>query len=1080
MGKSSKKKRRRERERLLRLQHIGITGTPSSSLQPDDGPLLVTTARVEVHHTTPASASADDSHHKLHPPVEKQQKERAPSKPAPSKGGTFGSAASRTRTLPTVSFVFPKRNGQSKAESYQFGKEPKKERHSSTSAQQDTDILHSNRATVKTNQSIDDILFPKARATQLQLELNGTRDDETNGGIKKESAPKVVSMKRSLSDGALKKDPSHQSSVNGNRSSHDAVVPLQHDDDDNVHSHRSPYFSGISVEEAVLDKVGLRPRSNSTDGELKLPQRGLCDERKVLETYQWRNDICKVPPKGFNNLGNTCFLNSTLQCLAYCPPFCQSIMAMPQGDTAVSVSEPIVGSKNKFKNKKDKGGNQGKKITLMLGSLFRQVHGTGDTVHSSSHGSFGGNRTISPRSIVQAVPSLGACSSRNGYKFRPGRQEDAHEFLVHLLDAMNGGELRDAGINAHKSGWRDRLPVPRLDETTFIHRIFGGYLRSQVRCTACGYRSNTYDPFLDLSLEISRKSCHSIESAFQEFTRKETLDTENRWKCSGCKKRVCATKQLTVFRPPLSLCIQLKRFSYGGSFVGFGGRMGGTKISKPIAFPANLKLPLSDGRSCGYSLTGIVIHVGGSASSGHYTAYVKKPGTNGEDKWYHMDDSFVQAVTENDVLRQRDAYVLMYCRKEVKLEFPTPPLRGYMTAEEAKELSRSRARVRADSLTDTLAVVCLASTSETETTPKESSADASTSSSSSRSAESSEQDVTTNPFSGDRARSESSSRAAETDKEPPTAMKNMLIGPLPKNGVKLDPRVQPSSTSSASESSDSDGSGDGETVGAESNKGEKSTKNSSQNATSPTKSESSSSSEEESSSSSEDSSSNSEESDSAGSDDDSDSGGKPTPTSKSAQSSGSSKPVKHAVTRITVDRGEGGKVEVMMGPRYKTKKSWRPKTTEGQKDEGYDLLGNLRVGKWDDDDEYIGKDNGNRKLESLQARTKIAKQMQRVEQDRKRKMFLDRHDALLDQGKVSDNSCWKFLFNFLTNMSYPFSFITTRQAKKVKQNKVHLVQAQTTPNNNVFQRIQSSMQKMNKGRAKGHFQANKISGKRRR
>jgi ubiquitin C-terminal hydrolase len=101
-----------------------------------------------------------------------------------------------------------------------------------------------------------------------------------------------------------------------------------------------------------------------------------------------------------------------------------------------------------------------------------------------------------------------------------------------------------------------------LDETTFIHRVFGGYLRSQVRCTKCGFLSNTYDPFLDLALEVSKKSSDSISSAFQEFSRKETLDNNNRWRCSSCRKDVCATKQLTVFRPPLSLCIQLKRFTF--------------------------------------------------------------------------------------------------------------------------------------------------------------------------------------------------------------------------------------------------------------------------------------------------------------------------------------------------------------------------------------------------------------------------------------------------------------------------------------------------------------------------------------
>lgn len=446
-------------------------------------------------------------------------------------------------------------------------------------------------------------------------------------------------------------------------------------------------ISGRSVEEAIRDKNGLRPRANSTDGELKLPQRGLCDERMVLEAHKWipeRSRIGPHIPRGFHNLGNTCFLNATLQCLAYLPPFCQTLLAISQNQPKNGITKKLF---------------QGQRITSSLSTLFQQAHGFR---HAQS--SFEGGGPISPRSIVQALPSIGSCGSRNGYKFHPGRQEDAHEFLVHLLDAMNDGELRSAGINQHVSGWRDRLPVSRLDETTFIHRIFGGYFRSQVRCRQCGYRSNTYDPFLDLALEVSKKSSNSVLNALSEFTRKETLDSANQWKCSGCKNYVCPTKQLTVFRPPLTLCIQLKRFTFVN---GFGGNQsfkfsniksgwGGSKISKPIEFPANLDLPLSDGRSCPYSLTGVVIHVGGSASSGHYTAYVKKAVRKGAGQWYHMDDSFVEPVTEKTVLRQKDAYVLFYCRTEVKLEFPSPPPRS-MSAEEAAERGRIKARARADS-----------------------------------------------------------------------------------------------------------------------------------------------------------------------------------------------------------------------------------------------------------------------------------------------------------------------------------------------------------------------------------------------
>lgn len=54
--------------------------------------------------------------------------------------------------------------------------------------------------------------------------------------------------------------------------------------------------------------------------------------------------------------------------------------------------------------------------------------------------------------------------------FRLGRQEDAHEFLIALLDAMHEASI--AGITPK--------PSPELAQTSFIYRIFGGRMRSQV------------------------------------------------------------------------------------------------------------------------------------------------------------------------------------------------------------------------------------------------------------------------------------------------------------------------------------------------------------------------------------------------------------------------------------------------------------------------------------------------------------------------------------------------------------------------------------------------------------------------
>lgn len=83
-----------------------------------------------------------------------------------------------------------------------------------------------------------------------------------------------------------------------------------------------------------------------------------------------------------------------------------------------------------------------------------------------------------------ASMSASACS------FRLGRQEDAHEYLVALLDAMH-----ESYVNMSRP-----KPSPELSQTSMIYRIFAGKIRSQVciptkpppcyRSTSCQVQDN--------------------------------------------------------------------------------------------------------------------------------------------------------------------------------------------------------------------------------------------------------------------------------------------------------------------------------------------------------------------------------------------------------------------------------------------------------------------------------------------------------------------------------------------------------------------------------------------------------------
>ncbi|KAM4073086.1 hypothetical protein ACB094_11G190500 [Castanea mollissima] len=121
--------------------------------------------------------------------------------------------------------------------------------------------------------------------------------------------------------------------------------------------------------------------------------------------------------------------------------------------------------------------------------------------------------------------------------------------MVNLLESM------------HKCCLPSGVPSesPGVYEKSLVHKIFGGRLRSQVKCLQCSYCSNKFDPFLDLSLEIVQAD--SWHKAVANFTAAEQLDGgERQYQCQQCKQKVRALKQLTVHKAPYVLAIHLKRF----------------------------------------------------------------------------------------------------------------------------------------------------------------------------------------------------------------------------------------------------------------------------------------------------------------------------------------------------------------------------------------------------------------------------------------------------------------------------------------------------------------------------------------
>ena len=263
------------------------------------------------------------------------------------------------------------------------------------------------------------------------------------------------------------------------------------------------------------------------------------------------------------------------------------------------------------------------------------------------------------------------------YKFDiTGSQNDAHEFLVFLLDRLNIELLNienkykiinnsnENNINTEKEEPKEE---PKDDEkedeweevkkggktmkqtnsiknfkTSILGEVFQGILKQDIIQKGNSKSNCQIEPFFTLHLDNEEPS---IENMFEKFFKKKQIED------SGDKYI-----QSFLEKCPNILIVNAKGFFYDKK------NKTTVKIKKELIFGEKLILkkeyvsPHLRNKNIEYELIGIVVHKGNLATEGHYICYCKD---NKDKTWFYLDDNKVIKVSE-DLLHKLRPYILFY------------------------------------------------------------------------------------------------------------------------------------------------------------------------------------------------------------------------------------------------------------------------------------------------------------------------------------------------------------------------------------------------------------------------------------
>ncbi len=327
---------------------------------------------------------------------------------------------------------------------------------------------------------------------------------------------------------------------------------------------------------------------------------------------------------GLDNLGLTCYLNTTLQCLFSCDGFIHNIMNQ-NCDPAQILT---VSLKNILINDRRKG------VKSLIRTLMQRVN-----------------------------------------YFRFLQHNDINEFITLFFDHFNmevynynrldiqpvkrnlNGTALSVFLSKANKSWYNFVK----NEHTWFNNLCTGQLVQQIICGNCNKIHHNFETFrvLDVELPPDDVSNFSLEYCINKFFEKQLINddanddaNDDKWICDQCKCAKKSIKSCKIVRTPPMFVISLKRFRVNSSGTNW------TKNKRHVKIPDAIDLnDFSVNYNENFELRAVANHMG-SMNGGHYNAYCKR-----NNDWFLIDDEDTRKVNS---FQDTNAYTVFFQKKHIE------------------------------------------------------------------------------------------------------------------------------------------------------------------------------------------------------------------------------------------------------------------------------------------------------------------------------------------------------------------------------------------------------------------------------